>query len=141
MLHPHVNILAFAYREDAPYHARYKTWMQDLINSDAAYGMSDLVLSGFLRVVTHPRIFSVPSTIEGALAFVEEVSSLPNCVPITPGVRHWDIFARLCRSANTRGNLVPDAYFAALAIESGGEWVTTDGDYGRFPGLRWRRPF
>jgi uncharacterized protein len=61
-------------------------------------------------------------------------------VPIVPGQRHWEIFTRLCREANAKGNLVPDAYLAALAIESGSEWMTTDRDYGRFPGLRWRDP-
>lgn len=59
---------------------------------------------------------------------------------MSPGERHWEIFTRLCRSARARGNLVPDAYLAALAIESGTEWITTDRDYARFPGLRWRHP-
>jgi len=39
-----------------------------------------------------------------------------------------------------KGNLVTDAYLAALAIESGCEWISTDGDYARFKGLTWRRP-
>jgi predicted nucleic acid-binding protein len=61
-------------------------------------------------------------------------------VTLVPGERHWDIFQRLCREANAKGNLIPDAYLAALAIESGAEWITTDRDYARFPGLRWRHP-
>ena len=63
-----------------------------------------------------------------------------NAVTLAPGERHWDIFQRLCREANAKGNLIPDAYLAALAIESGAEWITTDRDYARFPGLRWRHP-
>ena len=59
---------------------------------------------------------------------------------VGPGERHWDIFARLCRDASAKGNLVADAYLAAMAIESGNEWITTDRDYARFPGLRWRHP-
>ncbi len=59
---------------------------------------------------------------------------------VSPGERHWEIFSRLCRQTGVKGNLVPDAYLAALAIESGSEWITTDRDYVRFPGLRWRRP-
>jgi uncharacterized protein len=102
--------------------------------------MSDLVLSGFLRIVTHPKAVSPPEPIERALSFVEAIRSQPGCVPIAPGPRHWDIFTRLCREAGTKGNLVPDAYLAALAIESGSEWITTDRDYSRFPGLRWRHP-
>jgi uncharacterized protein len=59
---------------------------------------------------------------------------------VSPGVRQWEIFTRLCREADVKGNLAPDAYLAALAIESGGEWITTDRDYSRFRGLEWRHP-
>ena len=141
MLLPDVNVLIYAFREDALEHQRFRDWVEDLLNGDEAYGVCDLVLSGFLRIVTHPAIFDPPSPIAGALAFVEEVRGQPNCVVIQPGVRHWDVFASLCRTSGARGNLVPDAYLAALAIESGSDWITTDGDYGRFAGLRWRRPF
>jgi toxin-antitoxin system PIN domain toxin len=78
--------------------------------------------------------------LSAALAFVEEVRDQPNCVIVRPGPRHWELFTDLCRRVNARGNLVPDAYLAALAIESGSEWITTDRDYARFPGLRWRHP-
>lgn len=141
MLLPDVNILVYAYREDAPGHPRFREWLEDIVNGDQAYGMSDIVLSGFLRVVTHSAVFNPPSPIDDALAFVEDVRSQPNCVVLAPGARHWEIFARLCQRSGVRGNLVPDAYLAALAIESGSEWITMDGDYARFPGLRWRRPF
>ena len=141
MMLPDVNILIYAYREDVPDHPRFKNWLEELVNGDEAYGISDLVCSGFLRIVTHPAVFTPPSPIVDALAFVEEVRSQPNCVVIAPGVRHWQIFTRLCQATGVRGNLVPDAYFAALSIESGSEWITMDGDYARFPGSRWRRPF
>jgi toxin-antitoxin system PIN domain toxin len=108
--------------------------------SDHAYGLSDLVLSGFLRVVTHPKVFNPPSGTDKALAFVEELRSQPTCAIINPGPRHWDIFCRLCKTSGIKGNLVPDAFLAALAIESGSEWVTADRDYHRFPGLRVRHP-
>jgi uncharacterized protein len=135
-----VNVLVYAHREDTADHERYRDWLSHLVNGDAAYGLSDLVLSGFLRVVTHPRVFRVPTPLSVALAFVSEIRDRPNCVPVIPGARHWDIFTRLCTSAGARGNLVPDAYLAALAIECGAEWVTTDRDYARFQGLRWHHP-
>ncbi len=103
--------------------------------------MPDVVFSGFLRVVTHPRIFSPPTPLVQALALVEALRSRPNFVPVAPGSRHWDLFVRLCGDANAKGPLVPDAYLAALAIESGCEWITADRDFARFPGLRWRHPF
>jgi hypothetical protein len=135
-----VNVLVYAHRKDAPNHRAYRRWLEDCVGSDEAYGMADLVLSGFLRVVTHPRVFSPPTPLETALRFAGELRSQPNCVPVSPGSRHWEIFLRLCRAARVKGNLILDAYLAALAIESGSEWITTDRDYSRFPGLRWRHP-
>jgi len=135
-----VNVLVYAHRRDSLNHIAYRRWLEECITSDQAYGMSDLVLSGFLRIVTHPRIFKLPTGWEDALRFAAQVRSQPNCVVATPGARHWEIFTRLRRAAGVKGNLVSDAYLAALAIESGSEWITTDRDYSRFPGLRWRHP-
>jgi toxin-antitoxin system PIN domain toxin len=135
-----VNVLVYAHRQDAPGHAEYLRWWERTAESAQAFGVPSLVLSGFLRVVTHPRALNPPTPLAIALRFIEEVRSLPNCVDITPGPRHWAIFADLCRRANARGNLIPDAYLAALAIESGSEWITADRGYSRFPGLRWRHP-
>ena len=135
-----VNVLVYAHRADAPNHPAYRRWLEDVVNSDLAYGMTDIVLSGFLRVVTHPRVFDPPSDIGVALAFANQVRNQLNCMLITPGPRHWTIFARLCEQAGAKGNLIPDAYLAALAIESGCEWITTDRDFSRFPDLKWRHP-
>jgi hypothetical protein len=136
-----VNVLVYAHREDARDHDRHREWLQGVVDGPESFGLSDLTLSGFLRVVTHPRVFADPTPIEVALAFAEALRSAPTRVRIEPGERHFAIFSRLCTQAGVRGNLVPDAWFAALAIESGSEWITTDRDYGRFPGLRWRLPF
>jgi len=133
-------VLVYAHRADAPGHPRYRTWLREVMQSDAAYGMSDLVLSAFLRIVTHPRVFRDPTPLSTALVFAAEVRDRPNCIGVSPGERHWDIFTRLCRAVGARGSLVPDTFLAALAIESGIEWITTDRDYARFPGLRWRHP-
>ena len=135
-----VNILVNAHRKDAPHHALLRGWLEDLINGDQVYGIADIVLSGFLRVVTHTTIFNPPSGMSDALAFCKEVRDQPHCVHISPGPRHWEIFTGLCRQSGVKGNLVPDAYLAALAMESGSEWITTDRDYSRFPKLRWRQP-
>jgi hypothetical protein len=135
-----VNVLVYAHRLDAPGHQDYADWLRNLLADQEPYGMADLVLSGFLRVVTNPKVFRRPTPLETALAFVEVLRAQPNCVPVAPGQRHWDLFTRLCLTAGVKGNLVPDAYLAALAIESGSEWVTTDRDFSRFPGLRWRHP-
>ena len=135
-----VNVLVYAYREDSPAHSSYRKWLEEQINSDRAYGFSDLVLSGFVRAVTHPRIFNPPSDLASALAFTHIIHNQPNAVAIAPGSRHWEIFISLCEATGAKGNIILDAYLAALAIESGSEWITTDRDYSRFPGLTWRHP-
>lgn len=135
-----VNVLVYAYRVDAADHRRYAAWLRDATGSDEPFGVSDLVLSGFLRIVTNPRIAPAPAPMADALAFAEAIRGQPNAVPIAVGARHWEIFSRLCQAVEAKGNLVPDAYLAALAIESGSEWITTDRDFARFPGLRWRHP-
>ncbi len=107
-----------------------------MIQADRPYGLSELVLSGFLRIVTHPKVFAQPTPLPKAIAFCEALRSQPNATVLSPGARHWQIFTALCAEIGARGNLIPDAYLAALAIESGSEWITTDGDYRRFQGLR-----
>lgn len=140
MILPDINVLVYAFREDTVDHQEYRRWLEAAIGGESSYGISDLVLSGFLRIVTHPRIFKTPAPMKRALEFAAAIRDRPNCVVVSPGPRHWDVFARLCRTSGVKGNLVPDAYLAALAIESGSEWITTDRDYSRFPGLEWRHP-
>ena len=137
---PDVNVLVYAHREDSPHHAVSHAWLLRMLKGDEAFGLSEAVLASVVRVVTHPRIFTHPTRIDVALAFVAGLFAQPHVVHVAPGPRHWEIFAKLCRDANARGNLVTDAYLAALAIESGCELITTDGDFARFPGLKWRRP-
>lgn len=135
-----VNVLIYAHRGEAYEHERYRVWLHALVNGDQAYGISDIVLSAFVRIVTNPRAFALPSSIETAMAFAEGVRHQPNCLQVVPGPRHWSIFTELCRAVRARGNLVPDAFLAALAIEHGCTWVTADHDFSRFPGLDWRHP-
>ncbi|MCX6617419.1 MAG: type II toxin-antitoxin system VapC family toxin [Acidobacteria bacterium] len=141
MILPDVNVLIYAFRPDAERHAQYKQWLDSVVNGEAAYGMSPQVLGSLVRVTTNPRVFIRPDPLEEALAFCTGLLEQPHCQHIRPGSRHWTIFGDLCRRSQARGNLVQDAWFAALAIESGCEWITTDRDYARFEALRWRPPF
>jgi uncharacterized protein len=135
---PDVNVLLYAFRSDAENHAAHRTWLEGVLNGEMAYGISPQVLASVIRLATHPRIFARPSRLADALAFASVLLEQPHCQIIQPGPRHWEIFTVLCRRANTNGNLVQDAWLAALAIESGCEWITTDRDFARFEGLRWR---
>jgi toxin-antitoxin system PIN domain toxin len=140
MFLPDVKLLVHGFTAGSNDHARCRHWLDNVVNGDSRYGMSPHVLSGVMRIVTHPRVFAQPSGLEETLQFCSVLLNQPNCVLIQPGERHWLIFTRLCKEADARGNLVPDAWFAALAIESGCEWITLDRDYTRFPGLKWNLP-
>jgi uncharacterized protein len=136
---PDVNVLLYAFRSDAENHAGYRTWLKHVLEGESPYGMSPQVLAGVIRLATHPRIFARPDPLADVLAFTSVLVEQPHCQIIHPGPRHWAIFTKLCRTANADGNLVQDAWFAALAIESGCEWITNDRNYARFEGLEWRR--
>jgi toxin-antitoxin system PIN domain toxin len=99
-----------------------------------------LALSAVVRITTNTRSFRQPSTLEEAFDFCDDLMSQPNCQLVEPGRRHWGIFRRVCQESNTRGPRVTDAWYAALAIEHGCEWITLDRDFARFPGLKWRAP-
>ncbi len=135
-----VNILVHAFRVDSPEHLTCRTWLDGVVNGDARYGMAPQVLSGVIRITTHPKVFAVPSSLDEVIRFCDILLDQSHCVVIQPGERHWQIFNRLCIEADARGNLVPDAWLAALAIESGCEWITLDRDYARFQDLHWRLP-
>jgi len=135
-----VNVLVYAHREDAVDHPAYRRFVEKVLNGSAPFAVNDLVLSGFLRVATHPRVFRPPTPSARALAYAAQIRTHPNAVNLAPGASHWELFLSLCRKTTATGNDVPDAYFAALALEANCEWVTTDRGFARFLGLRWRHP-
>lgn len=135
-----VSVLINAYRQDADHHEPCREAIEDAIANPAAFGLTPIVLSGFLRVVTHRRVFKTPTPLGDAIEFVEVLRSSTQAVNIEPGLRHWEIFTELCLKSRSRGNLIPDAYLAAIAIESGCQFVSTDRDFARFPGLDWTDP-
>ncbi|WP_088281580.1 type II toxin-antitoxin system VapC family toxin [Kineosporia sp. A_224] len=137
MLVPDVNVLVYAHRPDSPRHEDARAWLARSLSSGEPVGVSELVLSGFLRVVTNHRVFADPSPPEVALTFCTALMQRGTVVPLRPGARHWPIFTGLCAAVGARGNAVPDAYHAALALENSATWVTTDRDFAKFPDLRW----
>ena len=135
-----VNVLVYAHRQDLPQHDRFSAWLGEEVESGRSFALCDASLTGFLRIVTNGRIFTNPTPLAVALRSIEELREQPGAVHLSPGARHWGIFTKLCSSVGARANDIPDAYLAALAIESGSELVTADRGFGRFPGLRWSNP-
>lgn len=139
MLMPDVNVLVNAHRRDALEHERYAAWLEQKARGPAPFAVSELTVHGFLRIVTNRRIFRRPSTMEEALEFIDSLLAQPRCSLVRPGPNHWKIFRQLCERTGMRGDIISDAVHAALAIESGCEWVTADTDFARFaPPLRWQ---
>jgi toxin-antitoxin system PIN domain toxin len=140
MILPDVNVLIYAFRPDASHHRICRPWLEGVIAGDARFAISRLVLGAVVRITTNPGSYPIPSKIEEAFRFGEYLLAQPHCQVVEPGERHWEIFKRLCVEAGIRGPRVTDAWFAALAMEWGCEWVTLDRDFARFPGLRWSVP-
>ena len=137
---PDVNVLVAAYRTDDRRHDEVRSWLEQAVNGPEVVGLSDAVATGFVRVVTHPRIFVTPTPLDQALVQLESLWSADGVVRISPGRSFPHVLARLCREVDARGNLVADAAHAATAIEAGATWVSLDHDFSRFPGLAWTLP-
>src|SRR5688500_5819512 len=121
-----VNVLVYAHREDVRDHLAYRDWVESVINGNTKYGFSELALRGFVRIVTHSKIFEAPSSLEQALVFANQIRSSDQAVRIAPGSKHWEFFLRCVEGIDATGNDVSDAYHAALALEWDCIWVTTD---------------
>jgi toxin-antitoxin system PIN domain toxin len=140
MILPDVNILIYAFRADTDQHSICRPWLEQIVKGGSRFGISPLVLAALVRISTNPRVFKMPSSIDEAFSFCNNLLGQPHCNLVDPGERHFDIFQRLCIETETRGPRVTDAWFAALAIEWGCDWITLDRDFARFPGLTWHVP-
>ena len=140
MIVPDVNVLLYAFRADLPNHRHFRTWLQTALAGDEPVAMPGVVIAGFMRVVTHPRVFAPPTPPDEAAAFVDALRGAPGALTPSPGPGHIDTFLGLCTEANARGSLVADAYLAAVVMELDAVLMTTDRDFARFSGLRWTHP-
>jgi toxin-antitoxin system PIN domain toxin len=140
MMLPDANVLIYAFRQETPHHAVCRAWLDRAVLGDARFGVSPLALAAVVRITTQSRSMQIPSTLDDALGFCDDILNQPHCQVVEPRERHWDIFKRLCIETETRGRRVTDVWYAALAIEWGCEWVTMDRDFVRFPGLKWSMP-
>ncbi|MGJ8637795.1 MAG: type II toxin-antitoxin system VapC family toxin [Opitutaceae bacterium] len=135
-----VNILVEAHRADAHRHKDISTWLIKELKTYSGVAVSELVLSGFLRIVTHPKIFKAPTPLAEALDFVEDIRNRRSVHIATPGTAHWKIFTDLLQRYEASGNHIPDAYHAALAIEGGYSWISLDRGFARYTNLDWQHP-
>lgn len=137
MILPDVNVLLAGFRADHVHHAPARAFLEETRSRPATLGLSDVALSAVVRLATNPRVFLRPDTADATLRYIDVLLDPPALV-VRAGAAHWTRFAELCRALSLRGNLVPDAYLAALALEQRAELATFDRGFGRYPGLRWR---
>lgn len=138
---PDVNVLVYAFRREHALHESYAAWLADLLGGADEVGLSEGTLTGFLRIVTSPRIYESPAPTPVAMAFVDAVraSHRRRWVTVTDAV--WAAFSKLAEpDQQVRGNLVPDAWLAALALANGCRVATADRGFARFDGLDWFDP-
>jgi len=134
------NLLIYAHVSVFPQHKAAHAWLDDRLNSSTAVGLPWASLLAFVRLVSNPRIFTRPESVTKAWGQVEQwLDCSPVWIP-QPTERHREVLGPLLRTHGNKSNLVPDSHLAALAIEHGLTLCTSDGDFARFPGLRWQNP-
>jgi len=137
---PDVNLLVYAYNADARRHAAARAWWEDLLSSSGSVALPWAVSCGFIRLMTHPAVLVRPLDPALAVGHVRSWLERPNVEVLDPGPRHLELLGKLLTELGVGGNLATDAHLAALAIEHQCELHSSDADFGRFSGLRWRDP-
>lgn len=133
-----VGVLLHAMVEKAAHHEICRSELERLRSNPRELALSELILAAVVRIGTNPRVFDPCPTVDEVFAFVDALRAPSGVRHIAPGPHHWTIFKDLILAAGIRGSDTTDAYLAALALEHGCEWWTTDEGFSRFPGLRWR---
>jgi toxin-antitoxin system PIN domain toxin len=134
------NLLIYAVNQDAPLNRSAKRWLESTLSGNETVGLPWNVLLAFLRLTTRPGLFKNPLPLTTAFDVITSWLNQPSATIMHPGPRHLPILRELLLPIGTGGNLTSDAHLAALAIEHGAELCSTDSDFAKFPGLKWRNP-
>ena len=141
MILPDVNVIVCAYKREEEHHARYADWLNGVAAGTETLALVDIVLTGFLRIVTNRRIYADPAPLSEALSFVAALRAAGPGRAVHATAAAWEQFAAFAESDRLlRGNLVPDAWLAAIAVTSGARIATADAGFSRFAGLDWFDP-
>ena len=134
------NLVLWAHHGGFPQHGAARAWWAATLSATALVGIPWPTILAFLRISTHPRALTRPLAIETAWEVVRGWLSRPNVRCPVPTERHAEILGGLLAAGHAAGNHTTDAHLAALAIEWGLELQSSDRDFARYPGLRWRDP-
>lgn len=133
---PDINVFLNARDQTAPHHATARRWLETALSGGETVGLAWIVLLGFLRVSTNPRMYDHALTVADGLDLVDEWIDLPSTAIVAPANGHQAVLRGLVEAAGTAANLTTDAHLAALAIERGATLATFDGDFHRFSGVK-----
>lgn len=134
------NVLLYAVNESDPKHEVSRQWLDGALNGREPVGFAWVALLAFVRLSTRIGLFPRPLPVPDAMAIVAAWTEQGPSVIVNPTARHLALVSGLLVGTGTGGNLVTDAHLAALALEYDGTVITYDGDFARFPGVRWRPP-
>jgi len=134
------NILLYAEDQQSPRHAMARQWWDAQLSGASPVCLCWTVLGAFIRIGTNPRVFERPLSLDQALSRVQSWLDQPCTRIVNPTDRHWIVFQKMLVEGQAAANLVTDAHLAALASEHGCELISTDTDFSRFPGVKWRNP-
>ena len=134
------NLLIYAYDLDSAHHKKSLYWLEELLSGVDAVGLPWQSVSAFLRVITNRRLPGMRVSLEQAVLVVDEWLQQPNVQVLVPADQHWSVLRQMILEGRASGPLVSDAEIAAITIEQGAVLHTTDRDFARFPGLRWKNP-
>ena len=140
MIVPDINLLIYAYDAESPFNLAATRWWEGLINGDEQVGLPWVVSTGFIRIITNPRMINFPLSPLEAVDYVRQWLGMPHVSAIDPGDEHMRYFRQNIEAVGRGGDNVPDAHIAALAMERDAVVHTRDRGFRRFPGLRWRDP-
>lgn len=130
------------YAEDAlsPQHEAARTWWDAQLSGASPVCLSWGVLCAFIRISTNSRVYERPLDLDQAMSRVQSWLDQPCVRLVHPTERHWTVLQALLKEGQALGNLVTDAHLAALAVQHGCTLMSTDGDFARFPKLKWSNP-
>ncbi len=134
------NLLIYAEDSLSPHHEEARKWWDAQLSGISAICLCWTVISAFIRISTNRRVFEHPLSIQEATQRVQSWIDQPSTRIVNPTEQHWQIFQDLLKRGQAWGNLVSDAYLAALAIEHGCVLCSTDSDFSRFPKVKWKNP-
>lgn len=140
MILPDINLLLYAHDTSSPEHPKASAWWERTVSGPEPVGLAWVVVLGFVRILSNPRVVSQPSPPAELLSIIDEMLQQPSVRPASPGSRHVGIMTRLFEESGATGSLTTNIHLAALAIELGATLASNDVDFARFNGLKLVNP-